>query len=106
MAITKATIPGSLFAQLISMGSPYVRLLKIRNSMILWDAHELEPKYLEEFPNFSSGSPQLDEQKDGRFTRVFIRERFAKTLTGNLRGGVDVITIGKFMIVRDSKQTS
>ena len=74
--------------------------------MILWDAHELEPKYLEELPNFSSGSLQLDEHEDGRFTQVFIRERFAKALTKSLRGGVDVITIGKFMIVRDAKKTS
>lgn len=94
MAITRATIPGSLFSALISSGTPYVRFFAVGKSTIMWDAENLEADY---------EGQALREKPGGAFTSVVIRERLVESLDTEVKGGLDVITIGKFMILRDAK---
>lgn len=102
MAISRATIPGSLFSALISSGTPYVRFMTLGKNTIMWDADDLEAEYAEDI--FSS-TRQLKEKKDGRFASVVRRDRLVKSFE-LVEGGVEVINLGKLMVIRDAKQES
>lgn len=103
MAISTATVPGALFGSLISGGTPNVRYMSVGKTLIMWDDKDVE--LLEETDlGIGSFMEFTTDPKKSRFSHSVSRRDLVESISKQVKGGVTVTTIGKFMLIRDAKK--
>lgn len=104
MAISTATVPGSLFASLINGGTENVRYMAVGKTLIMWDDKDVKLIEDDDLSSIGFDIQFTTAPKKSRFSHSVSRRDLAESVSKKVKGGVTVTTIGKFMLIRDAKK--